>query len=507
METSKFNRRNFLEKTAAVSAAVAILPNLTYGKNQTEPKTNSTATASETKLRIAGVGVGGMGFANLKNMASEEIVALCDVDWKYSQRVFDHFPNAKKYYDWRLMFKEMANEFDAVVVATADHTHAIVAAHAMELGKHVYVQKPLTLTVYESRLLTQLARKNKVVTQMGNQGNSGEGIRQICEWIWDGAIGEIKEVHAWTNRPIWPQGLERPTETKPIPETLNWDCFLGPAPDRPYHDIYTPWNFRGWWDFGTGALGDMACHIIDPIFKALNLKYPTKVQGSSTLVNTESAPRAEIVQYVFPARPKMKKVNMPEVTVTWYDGGLLPPRPAELPEGELMGRDPNGGCLFIGTKGKLMCGCYARNPNLLPESLEKKYKRPEPTLRRIDTSHEMDWVRACKEGYDKCLANNTLPSSNFDYSGPLNEMVAMGVVSVRLQDLKRELEWDGEKMKFNNITETDTVKIVTSDLFEVIDGHPHFKTKYTDPIPAQKFAAELIKKPYREGWSLPEMPM
>jgi hypothetical protein len=292
----------------------------------------------------------------------------------------------------------------------------------------------------------------------------------------------------------------------PVPATLNWDCFLGPAPERPYHEAYTPWNFRGWWDFGTGALGDMACHILDPVFKSLQLQYPVKVQGSSTLVNTESAPRAESVQYVFPARKDLSKVKMPEVKVTWWDGGLLPPRPEELPAGEIMGRDGNGGCLFIGTKGKLMCGCYARDPFLLPDALDKSYKRPNPELRRVPTSHEMDWVRACKDGYDKCVAENTLPSSNFDYAGPLNEMVAMGVVSVRLQDLKRELEWDGENMKFTNISESDTIKIVTSDKFYVIDGHPHFDTKYTEPFNARQYAADLIKKPYRQGWKLPAMP-
>lgn len=495
MKNKGFSRRDFLKGSALAAAGFTILPShVVAGLGHRLPS---------DKLNIAGVGVGGMGRANLRNMNTENIVALCDVDWKYAAKCFEDYPNAKKFYDWREMYDKMGKDIDAVVVATADHTHAIVAAHAMTLGKHVYVQKPLTLTVYESRLLTKLANKYQVVTQMGNQGNSGEGIRQMCEWIWNGEIGDIAEVHAWTNRPIWPQGLERPTEVMNIPETMKWDLFLGPAPERPYNSIYTPWNFRGWWDFGTGALGDMACHILDPVFKALNLMYPSKVQGSSTLVNTESAPRAEVVQYTFPARRDMEKLKMPEVKVTWWDGGLLPPRPEELGAGEVMGRDGNGGCLFIGTKGKMMCGCYGRDPWILGR--EDKPDVPK-TLRRIETSHEMDWVRACKEGFVKVFKNGTEPSSNFDYSGPLNEMVAMGVVAVRLQDLKRELEWDGKNMKFTNISETDTLKIVSKDHFEVIDGHPHFKTEYTDPIPAAKFAAELINKPYRSGWSLPEMP-
>lgn len=497
-EKNVSSRREFLRTSAAAAAGFMIVPShVVSGLGHTAPS---------DKLNIAGVGVGGIGRANLRNMSSENIVALCDVDWKYAQKCFEDYPKAQRFYDWREMFDKMGKSIDAVVVATADHTHAIIAAHAMTLGKHVYVQKPLTLTVYESRLLTKLANKYKVVTQMGNQGNSGEGLRQICEWIWDGAIGEIREVHAWTNRPIWPQGLERPTEVQPIPDTLKWDLFLGPAPERPYHSIYTPWNFRGWWDFGTGALGDMACHILDPVFKALNLRYPSKVQASSTLVNTESAPRAEVVTYTFPARPDMPKVKMPEVKVTWWDGGLLPPRPEELPAGEIMGRDPNGGCLFIGTKGKLMCGCYAKDPFLLPLSLDQSYERPKPVLRRVNTSHEMDWVRACKEGYNNVKKNGTMPSSNFDYAGPLNEMVVMGVVAVRLQDLKREMEWDGENMRFTNISDNDTIKIVTKDKFEVIDGHPHFHTEYTEPMNAKQFAADLINKPYRKGWSLPPMP-
>lgn len=494
LNMSAESRRSFLKKSAVATAGFTILPShVISGLGHKAPS---------DKLNIAGVGVGGMGRANLRNMNTENIVALCDVDWKYATNCFNDYPNAKKYYDWRVMFDEMVKDIDAVVVATADHTHAIVAAHAMTLGKHVYVQKPLTLTVYESRLLTALANKHQVVTQMGNQGNSGIGLRKTCEWIWNGEIGEVTEVHAWTNRPIWPQGLERPENAMAIPETLKWDLFLGPAPERPYNEIYTPWNFRGWWDFGTGALGDMACHILDPVFKGLKLKYPSKVQGTSTLVNTESCPRAEMVQYTFPARPAMDKVKMPEVKVSWWDGGLMPPRPAELPAGEMMGRDPNGGVLMIGTKGKLMCGCYGKDPWILGREAT-----PAPeVLRRVDTSHEMDWVRACKEGYKKVFAEGTEPSSNFNYSGPMNEMVTMGVVAVRLQDLKRELEWDGENMRFTNISETDTLTIVTKDSFQVIDGHPHFKTQYTDPIPAAQFARDLVKKPYRNGWSLPEMP-
>jgi len=490
---NKLSRRQFVSTTAAFAAGLTIIPGgIISAKGRIAPS---------DKLNIAGIGIGGMGKRNVEALKSENIVALVDVDWKYAEKTFLVFPNAKRYYDYRKMFDDLKDSIDAVVIATADHTHAIIASQAMKMGKHVYLQKPLTHSVYESRYLTELAEKNKIVTQMGNQGNSGEGIRQLCEWIWDGVIGEITHVDTWTNRPIWPQGLERPTQVVKVPKTLNWDLFIGPAKFTPYNPIYTPWNWRGWWDFGTGALGDMACHIIDPVFKALKLKYPIAVQGSSTMINTVSAPLAEIVSYKFPARENLPKLAMPPVTVKWYDGGLLPERPEGLPEGVILGRDGGGGCLFHGTKGVLMCGVYAKDPILLPYGRMDTYQKPAPVLRRVNTSHEMDWARACKEGYDNVFANGTEPSSNFSYSGPLNEMVVMGVNAVRLQDLKRELLWDGENMKFLNISDTDQIKVVTSDKFSIIDGDPKFDTK-RDTINAKAAAEEYIKHSYREGWSL-----
>ncbi len=489
-KSSKVSRRKFIATTAAATAGFTILPSkVIAGMGHKAPS---------DKLNVAGIGIGGRGGSVIKEVRSENIVALCDVDWKYSASMFKQFPDAQKFWDWRVMFDKIGDNIDAVVVGTPDHSHAIVSINAMKMGKHVYCEKPLTHSVWESREMTRIANEYKVATQMGNQGNSGEGIRQMCEWIWDGAIGEIKEVHAWTNRPIWPQGLERPAKGEWPPETLNWDLFIGPAKMKPYHSILHPWNWRGWWDYGTGALGDMACHILDPIFKALNLGSPTKVQGSSTQFNTECAPTAEVVKYTFPERPKYKKVKMPEVEVSWWDGGLLPPRPEGHPEGEILGRDKGGGCMFKGTKGTIMCGVYGKDPYLLPESLEASYKKPAPYLKRIEPGHQMDWVRACKESPE----NRMEASSNFNYSGPLNEMVVMGVVAVRLQDLKKELEWDGKNMKFTNIGDNETLRIVKSDTFEVIEGHPHFDTQYTDPINAKAFAEELIKHNYREGWSL-----
>ncbi|MEX0647390.1 MAG: Gfo/Idh/MocA family oxidoreductase, partial [Balneolaceae bacterium] len=284
--TDKVNgitRKAFLGKTAAAAAGFTILPSyVVSGLGHRAPS---------DKLNIAGVGVGGRGSSVLRGMEeTENIVALCDVDWRYAKDTFDRYPDAQKFWDWRKMLDEMGDDIDAVVVATSDHTHAIVAAHAITMGKHVYVEKPLTHTVYESRLLTNLAKEYKVATQMGNQGASGEGVNLMTEWIANGEIGEITKVESFTDRPIWPQGINTPTEEQAVPETFNWDLFVGPAQMRPYNEIYTPWNFRGWWDFGTGALGDMACHILHPVFKGLELGYPTKVQGSSTLLLRDSAP-------------------------------------------------------------------------------------------------------------------------------------------------------------------------------------------------------------------------
>ena len=491
-KNDNLSRRRFIGNVATATAGLTILP--AYAMS------GLGHLAPSDKLNIAAVGVGGVGATNIKNCATENIIALCDVDWKYAAGTFKNYPGARKYSDYRLMFDELGDKIDAVIVATPDHTHASVAAQAIRMGKHVYVQKPLTHSVYESRILQELANEHKVATQMGNQGNSGEGIRQTCEWIWDGAIGEVTEVHTWTNRPIWPQGLERPKETPSTPPTMYWDLFVGPAPWRPYHPSYTPWNWRAWWDYGTGALGDMGCHIVDPVFWALKLGQPTTINGSSTQVNTESAPVAEVVHYEFPDRGKVGKIKLPPVKMTWYDGGLLPPRPEELTHGRIMG-DRSGGALFIGTKGKLMTGAYGRNPILLPEELDVEYKRPEPSIRRIENAmgggHEQDWIRACKESPE----NRVETSSNFNYSAPLNEVVVMGNLAVRLQDLKRPLLWDGKNMRITNINDDDEIRVVTSDKFNVIDGHPHFDTKY-ETIKAKPAAEEYIKHNYRQGWTL-----
>jgi len=493
MEDQKNNtvsRRSFIGTTAATFAGLTILPSFTIA--------GLGHKAPSDKLNIAGIGVGGMGYRNLRNLETENIVALCDVDWDYAGRAaFKRWSLAKQYKDYRQMFDHQ-KDIDAVVIATPDHSHALPAVMAMRAGIHAYVQKPLAHSVYESRILAETAARYGVATQMGNQGNSGDGIRQICEWIWAGTIGEVTHVDAWTNRPIWPQGLERPEKTMRVPKTLDWDLFIGPARWRPYNEIYHPWNWRGWWDFGTGALGDMACHILDPVFKALKLEYPSSVQGTSTPVNTESAPNAEFVKYEFPRRDNLPKVGMPEVTVSWYDGGLMPPRPEELKDGEQMG-DNDGGCIFYGSRGKLMCGTYAKNPTLLPFEKMTGFKEPEKTIRRIanamEGGHEQDWARACKEE----KSNRLEASSHFGYSGPLNEMVVMGVLAVRLQSLQRKLLWDGPNMQFTNIGYNDEIKALTKNNFEIVNGDPKFLKEFTT-LPAKTTADEWISHNYRNGW-------
>ena len=432
----RLSRRDFMGAAAAVAAFTVVPRHVLGGQGNTPPS---------GKLNIAGVGVGGMGQNNVAKCADAgaNIVALCDVDSKYSAGVFKKYPNARQWTDFRKMLDEQ-KDIDAVVVATPDHLHAVVAMAAMQRGKHVYIQKPLTRTVWEARMLTEAARKYKVQTQMGNQGHSSEEVRLVNEWIQDGAIGDVREVHCWTNRPVWPQGIGRPKDTPPVPETLDWDLWIGPSPMRPYNPAYLPFNWRAWIDFGAGALGDMGCHVMDAAFSALKLKYPVSVQASHSweveemwtrFDNKETYPSAEVVHYQFPARG-----NMPPVKLHWYDGGILPERPDDLEPGRKI---PESGTIFVGDKGKLICDTYSENPRIFPESKMKAYKRPAKTLRRVEggvNGHERDWINACKGG--------PAASSNFDYSGPFTETVVMGNLAVLNPD--KVLLWDGENMKVTN---------------------------------------------------------
>lgn len=444
--SSSTSRRGFLQVSTVAAAGAALAPAILVRA--------AGEKAPGEKLNIAGIGVGGMGASNLKKCSGENIVALCDVDQNYAAKTFQEYPKAKVYLDYREML-EKQKDIEAVIIATPDHSHAVIAMAAIRAGKHVYVQKPLSYSVHEARVLTEAARKAKVATQMGNQGHSGDGTRQVCEWIAAGVIGTVREVDAWTNRPVWPQGVEvdRPKETPPVPAGLDWERWLGPAPFRPYHPTYVPGTWRAWCDFGTGSLGDLGCHILDAAFWALKLKYPASVEGcistywhdlwKKTEPKNETFPRSSIVRYQFPARE-----GLPPLKLTWWDGGLMPARPDGLdPDVEL--GDSDGGLVFRGDKGILICGCYGRSPRVFPAGLRAELPKVAKTLERIPgemDGHEKDWVRACKGGKPA--------SSNFDYSGPLSEMVLMGNLAVRFPN--QQLLWDGEKMEVTNSKEANT---------------------------------------------------
>jgi len=434
MAKANVTRRRLLG--AASAAAVTVVSRHVLG--------GANRPAPSEKLNIAGIGVGGMGGANLRNLESENIVALCDVDHAYAARTFKRYPKAKVHTDFRKML-EAQKDFDAVLVATPDHTHAVISMAAIKAGKHVYCQKPLTHDVYEARMLAKAAREAGVTTQMGIQGHSGEGARLICEWIWDGAIGEIREVDAWCSLSYYPWGHagwssrwgRRPKETPAVPASLDWDLWIGPAPMRPYHPAYHPAVWRCWLDFGCGMMGDRGAHTLDPVFWALKLGQPTSIEATSLGLNSDTHPLASIVTYQFPARG-----DLPPVKLTWYEG-LRAPRPAELEDGRAMG-DREGGVVFKGDKGKLTCGTYGNGPRLIPESRMKDYKRPPKTLPRVKGSHEMDWVRACKSGKPA--------GAGFDYSGPLTEICMLGNAARRID---ARIEWDAENLKVTNLPEAN----------------------------------------------------
>jgi len=432
------SRRQLL-RSAAGTAAFAVVPRYVLG--------GPGNTAPSDKLNVAGIGVGGRGADNLAGIgATENIVALCDVDQNTLNAAAKLYPGARKYRDFRQMLQQ-EKDIDAVVVSTPDHVHAVASMMAIKLGKHVYCEKPLTRTVHEARALAEAARKVRLATQMGNQGMAFEGNRLIKEWLADGAIGHVREVHVWSDRPThsgklplwWDQGIERPKDTPPVPKHLDWDLWLGPAPNRPYHPAYVPFRWRGWWDFGSGGLGDMGIHNIAPVFSALKLGAPTSVHASSTAVYEETLPLASMVHYEFPARE-----NMPPVTLHWYDGGIVPPQPAELEDDRELPRED--GVIFVGDKGKmLVTGWGGNSPRLIPEAKMKAYKLPPKTLPR-SIGHYEEWIKACKQG--------TPTESDFaTFAGPLTEALLLGTISVRLGGVK--LLWDSQNMKVTNSPEAN----------------------------------------------------
>jgi predicted dehydrogenase len=501
------SRRDFVTKAAATTAAVTIVPRHVLGRGQTPPS---------DRLNIAGVGVGGMGRTNLLNLGLDNnIVALCDVDWGFAgpqwhierleadlkreqdrlakadltaearknsehrvgslqKLIKQDVPKQRRYGDFRIMLEEQ-KDIDAVVIATPDHMHASIAMAAMDLNKHVYVQKPLCWSVDEARKLARKARQTKVVTQMGNQGHSWDDGRKAIEWVQSGAIGDVTEVHVWTNRPLsyWPQGIPRPEPRRvsenmrwnmngvmarlanamgiyAVPEKLDWDLFLGPAPQVEYHPVYHPFNWRGWVDWGAGALGDMGAHLLDHSYWALDLGYPTSVETVSTPFDKQCFPMASKTYYEFPARG-----SKPPVKLTWYDGGMFPPTPAEFADGEKLNAE--GGAIMVGTKGKVIHNTYGLGARLLPSSLQDSVGNPKQTLPRISTSHEVNWSNACK-GIGEA-------SSPFEYAAKLTEVMLLGIVAMR-SGVK--INYDGADMRVTNSSE----------------------------------ANDLLKREYRRGWSL-----
>ena len=432
-------RRSFLTGLAGLGISFTIVPRHVLG--------GVGFTPPSERVNVAGIGAGGMGGGDIATHAKNgaNIVALCDVDDERGAGSFRAFPKAKRYKDFRELIDKEAKNIDAVSVGTPDHTHAVAAMAAIRAGKHVYCQKPLTHTLHECRKLTKAAKAAGVMTQMGNQGHASEGARLTNEWIQAGVIGEVREVHVWSDRAgrLWKQGIGRPAETPPIPKGLDWNLWLGPASERPYHPAYVPANWRGWMDFGTGALGDMGCHIIDHPVWALGLGAPTSVEARSTLdgsvlegnkPNQETYPIASIVTYEFPARG-----NQPAVRMTWYEGGLMPPAPVEMPTGR---RLHDNGVLYVGSKGKLHHGSHGGMPEVWPVTLQEQSKLVPKTMER-SPGHYEEWLLACKGG--------PKPISNFDYAGPLTETVLLGVLALRAPGTR--IEWDSEKLRVTNVSD------------------------------------------------------
>ena len=445
-EHRKSSRRQFLRGAAGAAAAFTIVPRCVLGAGETPPS---------EKINIACVGVGGRGGDNVDGVGRENIVALCDVDMRSTGKAFGNHPNAKQYRDFRKMLDEMDNKIDAVVVSTPDHTHAAACMAAIKRGKHVYCEKPLAHSIYEIRELMKAAREHKVVTQLGNQGHSFEHIRLFCEWIWDGAIGNVREVHASCDAVHCKIGqLSRLNEKHDVPAELDWELWLGPAQYRAYNPMYLPGSWRGWMPFGSGTIGDWVCHVVDPVFWALELGSPTTVEaqakGYDPKKHADTFPGGTVVRFEFPAKGKRGPV-----TLIWFDGSERPPQPQDLePERKV----PGTGAIVMGDKGTIMYGSHgASGVRIIPETKMKEYKLPVKTLPRVKGHYE-DWLEAIK--------NKTQAGSNFDYGGPLTELAQLGIIATKM--LGQKLQWDSQNMRFANSDE----------------------------------ANRFINPPYRQGWTL-----
>jgi predicted dehydrogenase len=438
MNTPEMNRRSFL-KTASLAGAVATLPSILRSQD-------AAAQPAGSKLNVACCGVGGRGYDAVQAMKGENLVAFCEVDDVRAAKTFNEFPYVPRFRDFRVMLDKMGSQIDAVTVSTPDHMHFPIAMAAISLGKHVFVEKPLTHTVSEARQLAQAARDKKVATQMGNQGHAGEGARRLKEWVDAGVLGEVREVHSWTDRPIWPQGVKPFDHSKMmpvVPPTLDWDLWLGVAQPREFDPGYQPFVWRGFWDFGCGALGDMGCHIMDGAYWALGLTAPTAVEPVSASETLVSYPSASVIRLEFPARGSMPPVNW-----TWYDGGLMPPMPPELEATRSLQDD---GTLVVGSKATVLCDTYYDSIRIIPEARMKELSPtlPPKTIPRVVGGHFAEWIRACKGG---------IPAgSNFDYSSRLTESVIIGNIAIRA---KRRIEWDSAAMKVTNLESAN--KFVTT---------------------------------------------
>ncbi len=475
-EDSKNSRRDFVKNAAIAATGFMIVPRHVLG--------GKGFIAPSDKLLIAGVGVGGKGQSDLTGFAKNpkaEIAFLCDVDDRRAANSVKAFPKAKYYKDWREMFDKERRHFDAVSVSTPDHNHAIVALAAMRRRKHVYVQKPLTHDIYEARVLTEAAKKYKVVTQMGNQGSSSDGSTSITEWYDAGLIGEVHSVYCWTNRPVWPQGIPWPATRSEVPKELDWNLWLGTAPHTEYVDKLVPFNWRGWWEYGTGAIGDMGCHMVDVPFKTLGLTYATDVDCSVGSIYSDQGQRNYFPDSCPPSSHVTMTINSSKqvspVRLHWMDGGIQPERPVELGPEEKFG-DGGNGVLFIGSKGKLLCDAYGRNPRLLPLSKMDDINVPE-TLARVpgqEEGHYTQWVDASIAGYGKMELR-----SDFSISGPLTEALLVGNLAIRAYDIRvpganpNSFQYPGRNRKF--MWDSANMKITNFDL-----------------------ANQFVKRQYREGF-------
>jgi len=482
------SRRSFIKQSSLAVGSFFIVPSHVVTKRHIKPS---------DKLNLAAIGAGGKGtgdIMNAYNNGANNVLALCDVDINMAKRSIEAFPDARFYKDFRVMLEEMKDDIDAVTISTPDHTHAVAAMTAMELGMHVYVQKPLTHNIYEARQLTLGARENKVVSQMGNQGASHPAQHQMLRWFNYGVIGDVSEVYVWTNRPVWPQGIPVPTEKKDYPSHLSakdWDLFIGPAAMVDYHPLYHPFKWRGWWNFGTGALGDMGCHLIDTPFRILGLGYPKEVECSVGQVFTrdwvpeympEGCPPSASVQIKFDATPK----NALPITFNWSDGGIRPFHPDLIPANDYLGEPGGGnGVMMIGSKGIMTCGTYGTGPKVYLKNGDKltmpdDYDSGNPYVDYPESGHQASWTEACKAGFGS--KEHKALTSSFDYSGPLTETVLMGNLAIRSYTTssgnsasgrrsfegRKKLIWDGENMKVTNYDE----------------------------------ANEFVSRPYRTGWKL-----